>query len=347
MFLSLLIFNGLEIYTVFLLLESHKIIKLLNPIKRFDQSAFRPYSLTMPEIIKKGRYRICIADEYKCDAMVDYLLSIDSHLASGRIITKGRNITVISAAPGRESEIDVVIKAFPSSSSVRHLLPGGGYTKARRNWEAAVRLYETIQGTPVPVAYVEHVIKLGTVASFYISVYADGFSSFKEELLNIYLRECEGDKLRSLLGSVAAGVRRMHDNGVVHHDLGNQNIFLRRKGDYDWADVLFIDLNRGRVYKEISLLRRASDLSRLALPPNLMKFFIFMYCGKDIEPTELAALEGLARFKYQVHHRSRSLRHPFREAKLAGTTDSWTLYPPVNAIMISERGKKIPLVEFK
>src|SRR5690625_7287761 len=70
----------------------------------------------------------------------------------------------------------------------------------------------------------------------------------------------------------------MHDAGFAHRDMGNQNILMPKNPDGTWAKPQFIDLNRSRVYSKVTDQQRAFDISRLMLPGEHLKFFLFMYC---------------------------------------------------------------------
>jgi hypothetical protein len=112
----------------------------------------------------------------------------------------------------------------------------------------------------------------------------------------------------AVLEPVAAAVRAMHDAGVVHGDLGNQNVYL--------DPVRFIDLGRGRV-REASLSDRAFDVSRLTLPSKLLRIFLRMYWRERWfkgEGPPRAFLRSLSwrRRLFDLHTRTRPLRHPLK-----------------------------------
>ncbi|MHC4408848.1 MAG: hypothetical protein ACYS0F_07585 [Planctomycetota bacterium] len=124
----------------------------------------------------------------------------------------------------------------------------------------------------------------------------------------------------------------MHDAGVRHGDMGNQNIVCRRTGEESWGDVGFIDLNRGRVRDELSLEDRAFDCSRLTLPSRLLKNFLSMYWRDRYRagqrpPKEF--MKHLRRFRrrFRFHSKTRTIRHPIRAWKKARTPDTKPRYP--------------------
>jgi len=119
----------------------------------------------------------------------------------------------------------------------------------------------------------------------------------------------------SLIGCVAEAIRGMHEAGLQHNDLGNQNILLRRVGKGEWEDVQFIDLNRARRWDGLTLRQRARDLSRIALPSDLLRVFIEMYCGDEPPPRRLLQWERIYRRLYAVHSATRPYRHPVRERR--------------------------------
>jgi len=206
----------------------------------------------------------------------------------------------------RRIELDgqaVAVKSFAAGSH-----------RARRSYEVARALEESGVGTPRPLAFLD-----GKEASHYLSLWIDDTSSFNRQLLHLLHHEFQYDKILNLMDVVAAAVRKMHDAGVRHGDMGNQNILCRRKGPYEWGDVAFLDLERGRV-RELSMRDRAFDCSRLTLPSRLLKNFLSMYwrdryrAGK--RPPE-AFQTHLRRYKrrFALHSKTRKWRHPFRERK--------------------------------
>jgi hypothetical protein len=118
---------------------------------------------------------------------------------------------------------------------------------------------------------------------------------------------------------VARAIRRLHDTGCLHGDLGNQNILLGPLPAVPAAAaraVYFIDLNRARCDRPLSLRDRARDLSRLWLPSDFRRVFFEMYWEAPPPPLFLRH-ERLCRALFAWHTLTRHLRHPLRRRRAA------------------------------
>ncbi|MEM8882708.1 MAG: lipopolysaccharide kinase InaA family protein [Planctomycetota bacterium] len=210
----------------------------------------------------------------------------------------------------------VAVKVFP-----------GGSDKARRSWEVARAMEARGVPTPLPIAWFDR-----PEASYFLCAWLDEISSFNRQLLHLLHHEFQYDKILNLMDVVALEVRRMHDAGIRHGDMGNQNIVCRRTGDESWGDVGFIDLNRGRVRDELSLDDRAFDCSRLTLPSRLRKNFLSMYWRDRYREGERPPKEFMQRLRhykrrFDFHSRTRKYRHPIREWKKARRPATRPRYP--------------------
>jgi ribosomal 50S subunit-associated protein YjgA (DUF615 family) len=77
----------------------------------------------------------------------------------------------------------------------------------------------------------------------------------------------------------------------------------------------------------------------------MMKLFVGMYCAGDMRPGTLSSFERVSRLQYQIHHKTRRLRHPLRESSLAAVDDVWKHYPPADEVKIQDGERWIPLTE--
>jgi len=148
-------------------------------------------------------------------------------------------------------------------------------------------------------------------ASFLVTRYEKDKVSLKEALIYHYREDPCCARLMDLLQLVALAIRRMHDAGVVHRDLGNQNILLSRTGPGQWADPRFIDLNRARLCMPLSMRQRAFDFSRLHLPSDLLRILMEMYFDGPI-PDACRKWRRFYRSRFRAHARTRAFRHPIR-----------------------------------
>jgi len=247
--------------------------------------------------------------------------------APGDVLTGGRN-TVYHATLDPIGEI--AWKQFGREAHIKNMIDGQGRgSKAQRSFETAAHLRDHGVGTPEPIAWADHWDQSGTLTtSFFLSGFEDGLVSFKDEFLRLWRKDpplCR--HFMVLLETVAKAVRKLHDIGVAHQDLGNQNILLRRVtvpsgktvfgagpgAEEAWTDVQFIDLNRARVHDgPLPLAKRARDLSRISLPSDLRRVFFEMVFDPAPVPAGFTRAERRARRRFDLHTNTRRWRHPIR-----------------------------------
>ena len=211
----------------------------------------------------------------------------------------------------------LAVKAFPAQGPIRSRLARRYGSKARRSWDVAAALHQNGIGTPRPVAWLERWDRGRLAESYFVTEYAEAASTLHEELLNLFHDEFQFGKFLNLLDPVAAATRAMHDAGVYHGDLGNQNVFLRRLDPWTWGEVSFFDLNRGRAGAPLTMRERGRDLSRLTLPGRLRDAFFRMYFRErffrnERPPRDFLRWERFARLRFAVHSATRPLRHPVK-----------------------------------
>ena len=224
--------------------------------------------------------------------------------------TRNRNVKVCVPCGGRP--LDLMVKAFARQSGLKDWADRRRGSKARRTWETAIALRERGVGTPPPVGFLERWTAGRLAEGYFLAEYAAGVTSFKDELIRLFWRDPECEKFMTLIQTVAEAIRRMHDAGVQHNDLGNQNILLRRTADAAWGDVQFIDLNRAVVRESLAPRQRARDISRIHLPSDFLRVFKDMYFAGAAPPGAFQRWERFHRRAYALHCATRALRHPAR-----------------------------------
>jgi len=227
------------------------------------------------------------------------------------VLSAGRNRNVRLRLPGLGGDGAIVVKAFGPQNRLKDAIDRVRGSKAARTWRAAAHLAGAGVGTPAPLGYLDRWEGARLRESYYLSACAADAVAFGEELIRLYRCDPVCWKLMTLLECVARAVRAMHDGGLLHNDLGNQNILLRRIGDGAWADVQFIDLNRARIRPALSPRRRARDISRINLPSDFLRVFKEMY-WRAPPPPAFQRWERRYRRAYAVHAGTRKLRHPVR-----------------------------------
>ncbi len=312
---------------------------------RVESSVMGDFSTTDMQI---GRYRGRIRTATVQTAGLLWMDGIADHLAAADavVLAQGRNRNVLVKMPAAHGgSLDVVVKAFGHPGILQARRIRGVGSKARRTWMASVHLTNAGAGTPAPVAFLERWDGSRLVESYVVTEYQRGIGSFAHELDRLYREEPDCGKLMTLLDTVARAIRKMHDSGFLHNDLGNQNILLRRLGDGRWGDVQFIDLNRGRIRQALTERDRGRDLSRIALPSDLLRVFKEMYYGGGtVPPPAFQRWESRYRKRFEWHSATRRWRHPIREARRLPAPGDPPSYPAAKDIWIWDERSAQPIV---
>lgn len=248
--------------------------------------------------------------------------AIDTGHPDGRQIVGGRNqLYRVETETG-----PVAWKVFGRESALKNRVDAARGSKAERSHRVAARLQAHGVGTPTPLGWFDVWEGRRLRQAHYLCHYEDGLSSFKDELLHrLQAAPPTCPELIQLLQTVATAVRAMHEAGVAHFDLGNQNILIRRTTDGGWDDVQFIDLNRARLFDGPAPHNaRGRDLSRITLPSDLRRVFFAMVFEPSTIPPTFTSAERLARTLFDLHTRSRGLRHPIRTRRFPPVP----VYPP-------------------
>ena len=209
-------------------------------------------------------------------------------------------------------------------------------TKSRRSFELAAHLRAHGVAAPRPIAWLDRWERGRLLESHYVYEYEHG-SSMREAIDGLLASQPEAADVLALMRVVAAAVARMHQAGVIHFDLGNQNVLVDRIGEDGWGNVRVIDLDRARRFGSPTLRLRARDLSRIDLPSALLPMFHCMYFGDRTPPAEFARWERHYRRRYAVHTATRPYRHPFRTLRTLAKSPPQARTRPAGGWMWDER----------
>jgi len=232
--------------------------------------------------------------------------------ATQGVLSDGRHRVLVLPLLLGGQEIQVAVKSFGGQGGWKDRYDAKRGTKAARSFKAAVFLKENGVGTPEPIAFLERWEGRTLVESFYISSFVESLTSFKDQLIQIYRNEPDCRSLVSLLDHVANSIRKMHDAGFWHRDLGNQNMEMQVVGRSEWGEVQFVDLNRGRIRESLSQKERAQDFSRIRLPSAFLQVFVKMYWDGHA-PSEFSQRMNALRNRFYWWEKTRRWRHPFRK----------------------------------
>lgn len=221
----------------------------------------------------------------------------------------------------------VVVKGYTGQGWLKDMAYRRLGTPAARAWRAALHLRQAGVGTPEPLAWLERWDGSRLEEAYFVARRIENISNGRDELRHLLRYDAFTDRIFPFMEALAAAIRALHDAGVVHGDLGNQNILMRRAGEREWSDVQFIDLNRARLTAgPITLRERAQDLSRIYLPSDLLRCFFQMYF-QGCAPKEFIEAESRLRRRFAWHSRSRIWRHPIRQRRLRKNADPLKKYP--------------------
>jgi serine/threonine protein kinase len=103
-----------------------------------------------------------------------------------------------------------------------------------------------------------------------------------EEIRFLFPR-LEPDKLKELLSALADYLSRIQSEGILHRDLSDGNILVKRDGDV--YVFYFIDTNRIREKRKVGTLSQIKSLVRLGIPRDFQKYFLGQHFKTDKTPT--------------------------------------------------------------
>ncbi len=275
-----------------------------------------------------------VAEGYENPAFHDVWSRLDEWVdQSDRVHARGRNrVVTIEPTVGGHS-VALTVKAYGAPGWMKGYWDRWEGSKARRAWNVARALGAAGVGTPKPVAFFEERTAGRIGRGYFVTEFVPDLTSFRDELIRIYRTAPICSELMALLQTVADAVAALHRAGMIHCDLGNQNILLRRTGPATWSDVQFVDLNRARFYPEITLRLQARDISRITLPSDLLRVFKAMVFGERRPPKAFHRWEDFYRFLFGLHTVTRRWRHPLRE-RCVKEMDSESRYPSAKDVWI-------------
>jgi len=193
--------------------------------------------------------------------------------SSCEILLDSRNrIGVFNASLGNGKTTYVVIKEF-YTYGINKLKSTFIPSKALKSWQGSNALLEREIKTPLPIAYLEKRKSIFLDQSFFLSE----MEKDVEEIRGLFLK-LPDEELREILKSLASFLSYCHKKGILHRDLSDGNILVRKSESNKFAFNL-IDTNRIRVKKRIGLLQCIKNLVRLGVPDCYQRFFLENYLG--------------------------------------------------------------------
>jgi tRNA A-37 threonylcarbamoyl transferase component Bud32 len=255
-------------------------------------------------------------------ASSDWASELAAQLDAGELLRGGRNHLYRLELGGEV----LAVKSFGRESLAKNQVDRKRGSKARRSFENAAHLAQHHVGTPAPVAWFENWDGARLTNSYLVTIFAEGMTDLRLELVRLFRESGLCSEYMALLETVAEALARMHASGLMHRDLGNQNIMLRRINESLYDQVQFIDLNRACIKHSLSLSEQGKDAARLYFPSDLRRIFHEMLFAPEAVPEAFQKAEELSRKQFDLHTRTRNIRHPIRNRK-PGNHDPATRYP--------------------
>jgi tRNA A-37 threonylcarbamoyl transferase component Bud32 len=267
--------------------------------------------------INELEYKGEISSQYFSDGLVKQLTSLKQILSSEDSIklSDGKDYVVKCKLELTTGHRWVAIKVFSPQPFWKDIYDKKNKSKAERSYIAAKHLTLHKIGTPTPLAWIEKWKERKLVESYYICIYEPGIC-VRDLISDILWNKRNSEPLMQLIELLAPAVRRMHDVGFMHGDMGNQNILLPKDNQGNFLDPQWIDLNRSRTFnRPLTAKERAFDLSRLVMPSGYFQWFKFIYSNHQTVDPELEKHEEFYRKSFTRHRRNSKFRHPLRYLK--------------------------------
>jgi serine/threonine protein kinase len=223
--------------------------------------------------LELGEYRGRITAAYNDPLILQDLRSpagLWSRPGTEVLIDKRNRVGIIRLAFSSGRPAEMALKEY-SSRGINGLKSFILPSKAAKAWRGALALRQKGLATAQPVAYLEKRRHGRVRESFFL---AESIRS-AEEVRHLF-RRLPPDDLKALLASLARHLSLCHDRGILHRDLSDGNVLVRKEPD-GGLTFLLLDTNRIRLRKKIGGMARARNLIRLGVSPANQKSFLREY----------------------------------------------------------------------
>ncbi len=203
-----------------------------------------------------GRVTVYLSPEAAADVDVQALVDLPSALAGlpGRSTRQEGHATAWEL-PG---DVPLMVRLYAHGGALGGLFGAWFLGAGRMLEEFRVHLHALRSGVPTSVPVALRVERRGPlVRAHYVTrkvVDAVDLMDFVDQDPDL-----PPTRRRGLARSVADGVARMHDAGILHADLNLRNLLVRRASD----EALVIDFDKARQCTAVSLDERLGNLYRL------------------------------------------------------------------------------------
>jgi serine/threonine protein kinase len=165
---------------------------------------------------------------------------------------------------------DIVVKEF-LSRGVNKLKSIFLPSKAAKAWRGAQALKKSGLDTAAPIAYLERRKRGFLERCFFLAERVEGASEIRP-----LLRSLPPGEMKPLLSSLGRHLSLCHERGILHRDLSDGNILVK-KDSAGQVHFYLLDTNRVRLRPKIGQLLRLKNLTRLGVPASFQHFFLEAY----------------------------------------------------------------------
>lgn len=212
-----------------------------------------------------------------------------------------------------EFEIDnhprkVVVKCFGWRNTISVIMSPFMRSRAQKSWDASQWLLDAGVPVPKPIAVFTARSRGFIKSNFLITEYI-GPNRKAQRILRNEIVEVEQKNL--ILRKMAEMVRKMHQAGMIHHDLTPDNFLVKDSN----CEIYLVDLNRLRRKSRITVAGKMHDISKMGLCSCNLEHFHencrWQYFLRQYEPEQIDRnLKVLKRaiLKTRVRHKVKKLK---------------------------------------
>lgn len=255
------------------------------------------------------RIKITISPDYKKNEVVNDFVCELAHTfeKEGTILYNERNIIKSYVLDNTDIPLNkVVVKRYKSPNLIQRIAYSFfRSSKAERAFNNATELRKREIDTPKEIAHIEQWKNGLFLYGYYISD-SDDAPPIREKLIELE------DFDQTMARDFAAFVVKLHEKGILHHDLNSTNVLYHPyEGRYKFS---VIDINRMDFYSGgnlISKKKRFENLTRFTGRMDLFEFVLRHYAqerGWNVEETVKAAIKQKNRHDEQWRKRKTFLR---------------------------------------
>lgn len=233
-----------------------------------------------------ARMKIVISSEYKEN---EHLMNFVNNILSrfdkeGIILYDKRNVIKEFAIDSSDNILKTaVVKRYKFPNIIQRIVYSFfRATKARRAFNNASELRRRGIDTPREIAYIEQWNRGLFSYGYYISG-SDDAPPIRDRMI-------EPEEFdRTMAANFAAFAARLHEKGILHHDLNSTNVLYHTEGDHYGFSV--IDINRMKFFpmgKQPSRKDCFENLTRFTGRMDLFKYVLHHYAKErnwDVEST--------------------------------------------------------------